>query len=169
MPLSLFAPSAPHGHSAIFSEDRVYRYALERRWGSGPFVLFVMLNPSTADEHVDDQTIRRCVGFARDWGYGGLIVANLFAFRATDPRELATVEDPVGPDCDVWLDTCSARSALVVVAWGSHRRAAWRAGEVLERFDTLACGIGCLGRNADRSPRHPSRLARSTQLEPYGP
>lgn len=165
-PLSLFAPSAPHGHSAIFSEDRVYRYALERRWGSGPFVLFVMLNPSTADEHVDDPTIRRCVGFARGWGYGGLLVANLFAYRATDPSELALADDPVGPDCDVWLETCSLRSSLTIAAWGAHRAAAPRVADVYEH---LGDRVACLGRTADGSPRHPVRLAKASELEPYAP
>ena len=84
--------------SANFSRCRRYRYALWRRWAPGDdYVLLVGLNPSTADHRRDDPTIRRCIGFARDWGYSGLCVANLFAFRATYPRDLFAADDPVAP------------------------------------------------------------------------
>jgi hypothetical protein len=72
--------------SAVLSPDGVYRYRLDRVWGAGPRVLFVMLNPSTADATQDDPTLRRCLGFARDWGYGSLTVANLYAYRARGPQ-----------------------------------------------------------------------------------
>ena len=82
---------------AEFSKDRKYRYRLWREWNkTKPAVLFVMLNPSTADELVLDSTVSRCLSFAKEWGYGRLEVANLFALRATDPKELNKVEDPVG-------------------------------------------------------------------------
>ena len=89
--------------SANFSRCRRYRYALWRRWAPGDdYGLLVGLNPSTADHRRDDPTIRRCIGFARDWGYSGLCVANLFAFRATYPRDLFAADDPVGPRNDAW-------------------------------------------------------------------
>lgn len=83
--------------SAVISECGKYRYELHRTWDeSRPKVLFVMLNPSTADAELDDPTIRRCIGFAKTWGYGGIMVGNMFAYRATDPNELKNM--PVDPE-----------------------------------------------------------------------
>ena len=82
---------------AHFSTCRRYRYRLWRIWDENkPFVLFICLNPSTADENEDDPTIRRCVRFARDWDYGGMVMVNLFAFRATDPSELYNADEQIG-------------------------------------------------------------------------
>mgnify|MGYP000880158315 CR=1 FL=1 len=83
--------------TAGFSPDREFRYTLTRRWDDRLLVNFLMLNPSTADENIEDPTIRRCMGFARDWGYGGLMVTNIFAYRSTDPKALYKVPDPTGP------------------------------------------------------------------------
>ncbi len=93
--------------SAVLSECARYRYRLDRAWerddhGLGT-VTWVMLNPSTADADVDDPTIRRCIGFSKAWGYNALTVVNLFAWRATSPRDLCAVEDPVGPDNEAHL------------------------------------------------------------------
>jgi hypothetical protein len=164
-PLSLFHPAAPNGHSAVLSPCRTYRYALERRWGSGPFVLFVGLNPSTADESVDDNTIRRCIGFAKTWGYGGLLMGNLFAFRATKPRDLRTAADPVGPDNDVWLTTLSLRAGLIVAAWGADPIVSSR---VCDALDALGDEVQCLGTTKDGQPRHPLYLRKDTKPEPFG-
>lgn len=150
--LSLFHPQDT-GQSAVISPDRKYRYALERRWGSGPFVLFVMLNPSTADEHVDDPTLRRCIGFGKAWGFGGLLVGNLFALRSTDPRELAKAHDPVGPDADVWLTTMAMRAGLVVAAWGAHAFAQDRARQVVD--SRVLGNFTVLGLTKAGHPRHP--------------
>jgi hypothetical protein len=118
--------------NAVFSPDRVYRYSLRRVWDSSqPLAMFVGLNPSTADETHDDPTIRRIVGFARGWGYGGVIVVNLFAYCATNPRQLRRVPDPVGPENDEWIIHCQAEAALVVAAWGNEGTYLARAGEVL--------------------------------------
>ena len=112
---------------AVFSEFPVgatYRYALERRWDHmRPYLVMVMLNPSTADAVRDDPTIRRCVGFAKKARAGGLLVLNLFAYRATDPRELREAADPVGPENDEiikrHLDGMSLyEGTKVVAAWG---------------------------------------------------
>lgn len=118
------AVAALPGSSAAISPCGTYRYRLERSWAaSKPFAAFVMLNPSTADATDDDPTIRRCIGFARTWGHGGLVVVNLYAYRATNPAELRGVADPVGPDNDEHLRTAFAQAAQVggpvVAAWGT--------------------------------------------------
>ncbi|MBL8224715.1 MAG: DUF1643 domain-containing protein [Chromatiales bacterium] len=106
---------------AEFSPCRLYRYALWRIWDpAAGTVNFIGLNPSTADEQIDDPTIRRCIGFARDWGYGGLVMTNLFAFRATEPAVMKAAEEPVGPDNDVRIAECARKAAVVIAAWGQH-------------------------------------------------
>ena len=105
---------------ATFSPCKVYRYSLTRGFDDGPACNFLMLNPSTATATEDDPTIRRCIGFAKGWGYGVLYVTNLFALRATDPRELYKHAEPVGPDNDRCILTAATGSQLVVAAWGVH-------------------------------------------------
>ena len=86
---------------AIISKDKIYRYKLSRTWDSTkPTILFIGLNPSIADENIDDQTITRCINFAKDWGYGTLLMANLFAFRSTYPKDIYLIDDPIGKDND---------------------------------------------------------------------
>ena len=164
-----FGTNNPFGKGptgAAFSLDRVYRYGLWRRWGSpdAGAVLFVGLNPSTADETVDDPTIRRCVGFARSWGYGALYMANIFAFRATDPDDMKRAPDPIGPDNDSWLAFLATEAHLAVAAWGVH-------GEFLNRgarvARLLSPGLMCLGRSKGGFPRHPLYLAASTECQPF--
>jgi hypothetical protein len=148
---------------ATFSRDRRYRYRLWRCWDpSRPLVAFCMLNPSTADERSDDPTIRRCIGFARDWGYGGVDIVNLFALRATDPRELRDARDPVGPWNDDHVIDAAERSALVVVAWGSHGAFRARDAEVLEVLSPRA-RLRALGWTQARQPRHPLYLRRDVR------
>ena len=110
-----------HEHtSARLSDDRRYRYLLVRRWDNTlPDATFVMLNPSTADERDDDPTIRKCIGFAKRWGCGGIKVVNLYAFRATNPRDCFAAADPIGGP------QRSCRGALCVTrnAWGSRAAA----------------------------------------------
>lgn len=107
--------------SAVFSKDRRHRYALRRIWDpAGPAILFICLNPSTADHRVNDRTVSRCIRFAHDWGFGQLIVANLFAFRTPYPRLLWRARDPVGPHNDRWLQRLIAESRTTVAAWGTH-------------------------------------------------
>jgi hypothetical protein len=106
---------------AQFSPCRCYRYALWRQWGdSAGEVMFVGLNPSMADETNDDPTIRRCIAFAQVWGYSGLCMTNLFAWRATQPTEMMRAPDPVGPENDTWLLKTASQAAIVIAAWGVH-------------------------------------------------
>lgn len=123
--------------SAVLSDCLKYRYLLTREWGDGPAVLFVGLNPSTADATKDDPTIRRCIGFAREWGYDRLHMANLFAFRATKPSDMMDAIDPIGPENDKYLLTLKNDSALAVAAWGVHGTFRKRNQDVLEMLPQL--------------------------------
>jgi len=109
--------------SAILSRCRKYRYSLTRAWDeSKPYVVFIGLNPSTADENEDDPTIRRCIAYAKSWGYGGVRMMNLFAFRATDPKKMMAADDPIGVMNCEYLKSADAfdHRNLFVAAWGNH-------------------------------------------------
>lgn len=152
--------------TATFSDDRRYRYELTRRWGHGDRVIFVMLNPSTADSDADDPTIRRCLGFARAWGYGRLTVLNLYALRATQPRDLWTTGDPVGPDNDAYLsEHVRDTSPLLICAWGIHART-----DRVRTFWSLQGSqrAQSLGVTRSGAPRHPLYLPASTEPTPLG-
>jgi hypothetical protein len=151
---------------AIFSKCRTYRYSLWREWDAGRgHVLFVALNPSTADANHDDPTIRRCIGFARDWGYGAVCVANLFAFRATRPADLRAAEDPVGPDNDRHLAHLAADAAIVVAAWGVHGRYRDRDMAVLRRLSFSHC----IATTKAGYPAHPLYQPRTRTPAPWSP
>ncbi len=129
-----------------------YRYSLERGWAQGgKKVLFIGLNPSTADATTDDPTIRRCVGFAKAWGYSGMLMGNLFAYRATDPSVLRRVADPIGPENDGCLKELHSRAAMTVAAWGNL-------GSWTGRDKALLRMLGptmSLGTTKSGYPRHP--------------
>ncbi len=154
--------------SAFFSKDRRYRYLLRRRVGdSSRRVLFIMLNPSMADEEKNDPTIRRCIGFAQKWGYGLLDVVNLFALMSTNPKLLLEADDPIGPDNDAAIRAALEVADTVVLAWGSHALDhEERAAAVIEMVRKAARPY-CLGLTKRGAPRHPLRLASSTTLEPF--
>lgn len=117
--------------NAVFSEDRKYRYSLGRIWKTtNPMVAFIGLNPSTADENVDDPTIRRCIRYADSWGFGGLYMVNLFAFRATNPTCMMCEPSPVGPRNDWHITSVSGFCNLTVAAWGNHGIHLGRSAEV---------------------------------------
>lgn len=142
---------------AAFSPCRKYRYALWRIWNKDlPACLFIGLNPSTADETNNDPTIRRCIGFARDWGYGGLYMANIFAFRATNPAKMKAAPNPIGPENDKWLNKPSNQAAITICAWGIH-------GTYMDRDKDALCLLydaHCLALTNDGHPRHPLYLKK---------
>jgi hypothetical protein len=151
---------------ATFSPCRTWRYSLTRRWAhDGPLLMVIGLNPSTADETQDDPTIRRCIGFAKREGMTGLVMANLFAFRATDPRTMRRADDPIGPDNDMWLSMLRDLCDLRLAAWGVHGHYRDRARDVMERG--LLSHVYCLGLTKGGTPRHPLYLAADTPLEPF--
>lgn len=181
---------------ATISACGTYRYSLWREWRGTPnakwdmwknddgspvldgagaqvgepeTVTFIMLNPSTADGKADDPTIRRCVSFARAWGYDRMVVVNLFAYRATDPRALLALnhqDDPVGANNQSYIERLTGERGIVVCAWGAH-------GAHLEQDETALgwvyphAKIFCLGRTKEGHPRHPLYVPASQELEPF--
>lgn len=163
--------------SAIFSPCGLYRYRLDRQWGAARKVLtWVLINPSIASDERDDRTVKRCMGYARAWGYEGIRVVNLFALVSTDPEGLMTASDPVGPDNNLHLIDAAhwaklyARSenggGLVVVGWGNSHRStkAHRAKlgpreEAVLAIFTKYVDVHALTVTADGMPGHPLYLA----------
>lgn len=144
---------------ATFSHDRKYRYALWRIWDeSKPLIMFIGLNPSTASEKMDDPTIRRVKRFAKDWGYGGVYMCNLFAIVSSNPNILLTNVDLLGANNE-WLDIISIKCKDVLFAWGNFKQAEYRAKEVMNMFPQAVC----LGINKNGTPKHPLYVAAKTQ------
>ncbi|MFI5400343.1 MAG: DUF1643 domain-containing protein [SAR324 cluster bacterium] len=153
---------------ARFSRCGRYRYALTRTWGYGGTVAFVMLNPSTADGTRDDPTIRRCIGLARGWGYGGIEVVNLFAWRATQPRDLRRAAAPEGASNRRALWAAIRRAEAVVLAWGNG--GGWRdaGARLLRRLGSERPGqdLACLGWTRRGHPRHVLYVRKDVQRRP---
>ena len=155
----------------VISDDGMYRYLLGRGVQTmdesqgcqmSPIVVFIGLNPSTADEHTDDPTIRRCMGFMKAWGFTGMYMVNLFAYRATDPNELRSVADPVGPENDEWIDgTIDGTSDFSVAIWGTNGSYMGRGKEVAGEHKRLKC----LGLTKGGHPKHPLYLRKDTELK----
>ncbi len=127
------------------------------------FAMFIGLNPSTADETKDDQTIRKCVGFAKQFGFGALCMTNLFAVRTKDPAIMKATAEPIGPENDHWLLTCAKRADLVIAAWGLDGAFMGRDREVrimLSQFTMLKC----LKHTKGGHPGHPLYLSGKSQL-----
>lgn len=141
--------------AASFSRNRRYRYSLQREWGEGPRIAWVLLNPSTADARHDDPTIRRCIDFSQRWGFGALEVVNLFALRATYPAELRCAEAPVGALNDRALNRAFGRADAVVAAWGNHGAWLGRSRAVWSRLPEDALALGLTGQG---EPAHPLYL-----------
>lgn len=143
--------------SVIIDSTGKYRYSLVREWDQGlPRVLFVMLNPSTADAEKDDPTIRRCIGLAKNWGYGAIEVVNLFALRATSPKELRKVNVPEGIENDKYISEAVSRAKMVIAAWGVNGTYLSRNAdvEVLIGYD-CSTDLYTLELTKGGHPRHP--------------
>lgn len=152
---------------AVFSDDMRYRYRLDRDFlGDAPRAVFVMLNPSTADAELDDPTIRRCIGFAKSWGCAGLTVVNLFAYRATDPRELKRVSYPVGLDNERHVkEACEGRP--VVCAWGAHGSLFRQDARVLRWLRECGARPHVLKLTAGGMPSHPLYLPATLEAQEW--
>lgn len=152
---------------AFISEDGLYRYVLTREWAEpdmpSKLVVFVGLNPSTADALVDDPTIRRCVGFAKAWGFNRLLMVNLFAFRATDPRDMKLARDPEGEFNAPIVGAASSVADLTIAAWGTI-------GEFKEQGQRYLSGLKNphhLGLTKGGFPKHPLYLRADTKPQPF--
>jgi hypothetical protein len=145
--------------SADFSSDRKYRYSLTRIWDRKKgHVLFVCLNPSTADESVDDPTIRRCIRFAESWGFGGMVMVNLFAFRATVPKEMMACKEPVGTANTFYWRVEHEAASITIVAWGV--RGSYK-GIDKEFMYYVGDEVSCLGTTKEGQPKHPLYLKKT--------
>lgn len=145
---------------AIISSDELYRYLLWRDWDpSLPVITWIMLNPSTANALEDDPTIRRVLAFSRAWGFGSIEVVNLYAYRATSPRDLPRWGKD-GPSNSAYILAATPRGRTVVCAWGTH--GGWKQPRTGGADD-----IYCMGVNKDGSPKHPLYLSSSTVLERF--
>jgi hypothetical protein len=152
---------------AIYSPDSRYRYALTRTWAPGDKVLFVMLNPSTATELQNDPTVERCERRARALGFGGFAVANIFAFRATDPRVMRAEPDPVGPMNDATILDLATRFDRVVCAWGSHGAHLDRGARVESMLRATRQDLFHLGLTLAGHPKHPLYIGYDQQPRPW--
>ncbi len=149
---------------AAFSKNRLHRYCLIRIWdNTKPKVAFVGLNPSTANETEDDPTIRKVIGFAKEWGYGGFYMLNLFSRITPYSNELPHIQ-LLDKSSDYFLKTFADNSEKIVYCWGKFTIAEARAKEVMNLL-----GPGwALAINQDGSPRHPLYVPKNTKLIPYG-
>ncbi len=155
--------------TTILSSDREYRYVLWREWDritpGLKHAVFIGLNGSTADELHDDPTIRRCVGFAKEWGFCALAMVNLFAFRTLDPKVLKAQNNPVGINNDSYIIEVTAHAGITIAAWGTHGGFMGRDKEVMRLFRLGA--LHCLGRTKDGFPRHPLYIKKTQAPEVY--
>lgn len=149
---------------AILSDNRQYRYCLWRIWDNKKsLVMFIGLNPSTADENHDDRTIKRCIGFAKEWGYGGIYMTNLFAYRSTSPKNLYEVVSPIGDNNDRFISEYADRCKLIIACWGNHGRYLDRSLEVKKLINNLYC----LELNNSGEPKHPLYVRKDQQITKF--
>lgn len=150
--------------NAVFSNDKTYRYDLSRVWDeSKSRAIFICLNPSTADETKDDPTSRRCIQYAKSWGYGGVHIVNLFAYRSSTPKHMFEANNPVGKDNDKWLVKLTKDAGVVVAAWGNHGAHLNRSEQVAK----LIPNLHSLNVNNSGEPAHPLYLKSDLKPVPY--
>jgi hypothetical protein len=128
--------------------------------------MFTGLNPSTATETEDDNTVRRCIGLAKSWGYQALCMANLFAFRSRHPRSLLNVVDPVGPDNDKWLVRCAKEADKIICAWGYFKQHKVRQASVFNMLSSMH-RLYHLGMTKNGWPRHPLFIRKDVRPIPW--
>jgi hypothetical protein len=155
--------------TAEFSPCGVYRYTLTRNWSEGPCIGWLLFNPSVATAELNDHTIRKTIGFSKRWGFGRLIILNLYAVRNTDPRAVTRMGvSAIGPMNDYWILKSIGQASELVCAWGC----AQHAPEIDSRIDYLLTSIRdkfpdapmrCLGYRKDGHPRHPLMIGYDTE------
>jgi hypothetical protein len=152
---------------ATFSPCRKYRYTLTRSWNQKQFCLFVCLNPSTADEHIDDPTVRRCIRFAESWGYGGMVMCNLIPFRSTDPKKIYDQDNrPMWSllENERYIKKLTVIAGMTIAAWGAH-------GAIQDMGQYYIKNIlhnpHYLSLTKDGHPGHPLYLKKTLQPKPF--
>ena len=139
---------------ADFSKCKRYRYTLKRLWNEEKGnVLFISLNPALAEVNENNSTNRRGISFAKDWGYGGVVFCNLFAYRCKTPKELKKVKDPVGEENNKFLISEANKSKLIIFSWGNHGKIMNRNIEVIKLFNK-STKVYCLGTTKQKEPKH---------------
>lgn len=157
----------------VFSPCRLFRYTLWREWNTllsaGPsYAQFVCLNPSTADENLDDPTVRRCVNFSKAWGFDAFVMTNLFAVRSTDPSILYNPRiSPIGEENDAWLLKIAREAAIVICAWGNHGQHLNRGMQVKSLLTDNGIKLHCLGVTSEGQPKHPLYLSKDSKPIPF--
>lgn len=148
-------------YDATISECKKYRYRLSRVWNKNlPIICFIMLNPSTADDQKDDRTINRIINFAKSWGFGGVVVVNLYGFRSSKPKDLRQQQDPEGPDNRRHVTEVIGEADMVIYAWGNNKREPnWLRNLVENPY--------CIDISKTGIPKHPLYLKSILQPKPY--
>lgn len=161
----------PMERTAKISSCETYRYLLSRKWSYAPQATFIMLNPSTADGRLNDPTVKKCIGFARRWGMGGLMIVNLFAYRDSKPEKMLQADDPVGPDNASSISWACERAAenegLVICAWGANGRYMDQDETVVGWLEMLTIKPKCLRLTQGGAPEHPLFVPYETTPIPY--
>lgn len=153
---------------AVFSVSGKYRYLLRIVWNETlPLCQFIGLNPSTADESQDDPTLRRCKSFARRWGHGGLLMTNVFAFRATDPDVMMRQIDPVGPNNHDFILEAAKQCSTIVAAWGNDGAYGQWGFHVQILLQNAHHRVHCFKFTKTGQPYHPLYVSGDTPLQPY--
>ncbi|MEM9769930.1 MAG: DUF1643 domain-containing protein, partial [Cyanobacteria bacterium P01_D01_bin.71] len=154
--------------SAQFDATGQYRYWLKREWDADQAgIALIMLNPSRADQHQDDPTLRRCIRLAQHWQFGHLTVVNLFAYCTASPKILQTVAQPVGVGNDQHILQACHTASQIVLAWGNWGSLQQRDQAILKLLRPFCDRLYCLGRNQTGQPRHPLYVPRHTSLQPW--
>jgi hypothetical protein len=153
--------------TAIFSEDYKYRYLLERDWSKGSSILFILLNPSTADADKLDPTLKRAYNIAKKYGYGKLVVVNIFAVRGSDPSVIKDIVDPIGELNNYYIKKYSKKADRIIIGWGNHGIYKNRSLEILKILKIYYDKIYVLGINKSGEPKHPLYTKKNIKLKKY--
>lgn len=164
--LDMFAEDEAAG--AVFSPCRRYRYRLWRVWDSGkPYLMFLMLNPSTVDVFNNDPTVARCQRWAYEWDFGGVYVCNLFGFCSPYPDDMMQCEDPIGVENDAHILDVSARAGMVLCAWGNHGAYLSRSFHVTSMLQQQSINLYSLALTKNGEPGHPLYLRGDVSPMPF--
>lgn len=149
---------------ALYSDCEAYRYALTRTWAdAGSRILFIMLNPSTATEVQNDPTVERCERRARVLGFAAFTVTNIFAYRATDPRDMRKAVDPVGPQNDAAILDATKTADKIICAWGTHGEYLNRGADIEGLLRVQSKNLYHLGLSKAGHPKHPLYIGYAVQ------